>query len=151
MPSYFPPRLSSFHQDVGHKSESERDQEQHVFITSEPEIAEIHQVVTNHSTHPGVVQPDSPLADLEKYVRTDDPAGPQALPLSVCFKNVTTYGRSLGSSSVKTLGHAVWRTLTMQDIYEPTLKKWLHHRSAADERALIRDFSGVVRNGEMML
>ena len=148
MPSYFPPRLSSFQQDASHKSESERDQEQHVFAISEPEVAKIHKTVTNHS-NPGAPSPH--LEELEKYIRSNDPAGPQALPLSVCFKNLTTYGQPLGSTSVKTLGKAIWRTLTMQDIYEATLKKLVHRNAGNRGHALIRDFSGVVRNGEMML
>lgn len=148
MPSYLPPRLHSFSQHGEHKSESERDQEQHVFVTSEAEVAEIHHVVTNHSA---ALDKSPHLAEFEKYVRDSDQAGSRPLPLSVCFKNVTTYGHARGSSNVKTLGKALWRTLTLQDIYEATVKKLSRAKNGSDGFKLIRDFSGVVRNGEMML
>jgi hypothetical protein len=133
--------------------ESERDQEQHVFVSAEydNEIAEIHRAVTNHSVSKPGENTSPHLADLEKYIRAYDPAGPQSIPLSVCFKDITTYGQPLDSSSVKTLGTALWRTLTFQDVYEATLKKAFSRDESSSGHALIRDFSGVVRNGEMML
>ena len=153
MPSYLSPRLSSFNHNVDHNAESERDQEQHVFVSPEcdNEIAEIHRAVTNHSISKPTENTFPHLADLEKYIRANDPAGLQPIPLSVCFKNLTTYGQPLNSSSVKTLGTALWRTLTFQDIYEATFKKFIASKGASRGHALIRDFSGLVRNGEMML
>jgi hypothetical protein len=88
---------------------------------------------------------------LEEYLRKEQQNTTRPLPLSVCFKNLSTYGRPGGSVPVKTLKHAIWRTLTFQDVYEWTLKRYISPTKVEDGHALIRDFSGVVRNGEMML
>jgi hypothetical protein len=150
MPSFLGPRLSSYNQDTSHKEECERDQQQHVFVTSEPGVAEFHRVITESARKSDLAW--SPhLAELNEYVRSDDPASPKALPLSVCFEDLTTYGRPLGSITVTTLGHAIWRTLTLQDVYESTLGKFVGLRHADGSHALIRNFSGVCRNGEMTL
>jgi hypothetical protein len=55
---------------------------------------------------------------------------------------------------VKTLGAALWRTLTFRDIYEWTVQPWVttkNPQKVLKGRQLIRDFSGVVQSGEMML
>lgn len=110
---------------------------------TEHAVADIHRVITE--TH------DNPkFRNLEKYLE-DDEGGPRSAPLSVCFKSVTVYGRPGGAAPVKTLGDAIWRTLTLQDIYELTLKRFVSPIKAETGQALIRDFSGVLRNGQMML
>lgn len=154
MPSYVTPRVRpSAHDRKSDESCVERDQEQHVFVTSltEENIAEIHNVVTKSSLHQGPDSHTPHLDDLKEYVKQDEPSGPQSVPLSVCFKNVSTFGSSAGSTTVKTLKDAIWRTLTLQDIYEWTLKRVLAPDREKGGRALIHDFSGVVRNGQMML
>ena len=54
-------------------------------------------------------------------------------------------------TDVKTLGTALWRTLTFQDVYEWTIQPWLSRKEPQSGRPLIRDFSGAVRSGEIML
>lgn len=149
MPSYLPPirRLSTYsHADADSYRERQQDDVEHVYITPQIEeaAAQLHQSVTDQSTKADHVDP--PFRDFEEYIRTHD----RPLPLSVCFKNLMTYGQSGGAARTKTAKDAVWRTLTMQDIYESTIQPFLSSKKSQG-RPLIRDFSGVVRNGQMML
>lgn len=91
------------------------------------------------------------FAKFEEYLREDQGNGPEPIPVSVCFKNVSTYGRQSGDVPVKTVWDAVRRTLMLQDIYESTLKKIVSPEKVEHGRALIQDFTGVVKSGEMML
>ncbi|KAK6725417.1 hypothetical protein SNK04_004222 [Fusarium graminearum] len=146
-----PPTLLSrtnTHEHHTHHPESTQDSQEgvtHVTIDDETEhaVAGLHKAVTEPHVN-------SAVEDLEKYLQNDQTT-PGPPPLSVCFKSVTTYGRAGGAAPVKTLKEAIWRTLTFQDIYEVTLKKIVSPAKAEDGRPLIRDFSGVVRNGQMML
>ncbi|CAI6094480.1 unnamed protein product [Clonostachys chloroleuca] len=139
---------------------TEHDLNQHVFVTAEAEdtVTELHRVISKQTKH---AEPDTSTTpafeDFEKYLRSTQENAetqakkPQPVPLSVCFKSITTYGRQGGPKSVKTLKDAIWRTLTLQDIYEATLKRLIFPDRVENGQALIRDFSGVVRNGQMML
>ncbi|KAH7115454.1 ABC-2 type transporter-domain-containing protein [Dactylonectria estremocensis] len=148
MPPFLPPlRLANSNHGPGFQApEREADQISHVFATREAEetIAELHNAITNES--------DPTFSALGKYLRDEQQSRIQAFPLSVCFKSVSTYGRPGGTAPVKTLKDAIWRTLTFQDVYEWTfIKRVISPAKVYNGQALIRDFSGVVRNGEVML
>lgn len=68
----------------------------------------------------------------------------------VCFEDLSTYGTADATQSAKTLGTALWRTLTFRDVYE-----WVAPNSLLtnekNQRAIISNFTGVVNSGEMML
>lgn len=144
----FPPPLRLTHSSHGQPLQHPRhdaDQSSHVVLSSEAEgaLAGLHSTITN--------EPDPGTSELGKYLQDDQLARTQAFPLSVCFKSVSTYGLPGGIAPVRTLRDAIWRTLTFQDIYEWTLKRMIYPQHTENGQALIRDFSGVVRNGEMML
>lgn len=71
--------------------------------------------------------------------------------LAVSFRDVTTWGIEGEATTTKTFVDAVRRTLVMRDIYEWTIKPWLRKPSRDECRPLIRNISGAVRDGEMML
>jgi len=72
--------------------------------------------------------------------------------LGVCFNDVSTWADpKSGNTTVKTLKNALWRTLTGQDLYEWTIGRLKSRPSPDTGRLLIRNFSGVVRGGEIML
>lgn len=155
MPSYlFPLNRASTHEPAEVVQHDEDDQISHVAATAEDEeaVADLHKTITGKS-HPAQQQTKvaGPFAGFEDYLRSGEEDGAPSVPLSVCFKGVTTYGRQEGASSAKTLKDAIVRTLTMQEIYEWTLKRLISPERVESGRALIRDFTGVVRNGEMML
>lgn len=153
MPSYlFPLNRASAH-EVVEPPRPEDDQASHVAATLENEeaVAGLHQTITGQSYLAEKRRSTGPFAGFEDYLRRNEEEGAPAVPLSVCFKNVTTYGRQEGAASAKTLKDAIIRTLTFQDIYEWTLKRLISPERVENGRALIRDFTGVVRNGEMML
>lgn len=143
MPAYPPVRHGSSHHGL-EPQQRDPDQISHVDVSVEAEdtIADLHQTITIE---------DPVFSDLKKYLNDDQGSRPQPFPLSVCFKSVSTYGRPGGAAPVKTLKDAIWRTLTFQDVYEWTFKKLISPDKIENGQALIRDFSGVVRNGEMML
>jgi len=120
-------------------------------------IATLHRTITGRShAHDDESDSDAQsqsgsFAKFEEYLREDQGKGPEAIPVSVCFKNVSTYGRKSGDVPVKTVWDAVRRTLMLQDIYESMLKKIVSPEKIEHGRALIRDFTGVVKSGEMML
>lgn len=88
---------------------------------------------------------------LEKERRGKHDGGFPLKHLAVSFKDVTTWGIGGEAVTTKTFVDAVWRTLIMRDIYEWTIKPWLHKPSRDECRPLIRNISGAVRDGEMML
>ena len=71
--------------------------------------------------------------------------------LAVRFNDITTWGLGGESASVKTLRDAVVRTAILRDVYEWTIKPWFRKPTKNDARPLIRNISGAVRDGEMML
>ena len=75
--------------------------------------------------------------------------------LGVRFKNVTTWGVASGGEGerlgIKTFPKAIGRSLVGIDLYEWFVKPLLRKEKKVPKRALIRDASGLVRDGEMML
>jgi hypothetical protein len=71
--------------------------------------------------------------------------------LAVRFQNVTTWGSGGGPSSVKTLKDAIVGTAVLGGLYQWTVKPWIRKPSNTDARPLIRNVSGCVKDGEMML
>lgn len=158
MPSYLlSPRQEVSGDPLQH---SQEDENNHVFVTDEAAgtVNQLHRALSEPNPPQQLRQNeekqlDPDFAELESYLRTeDDPsAWPAPAPLSVCFKSISTYGTKAGPESIKTVRDAIWRTLTFQDMYEATLKKLVSPEKIEQGRPLIRDFSGVVKNGEMML
>ncbi|SPO07766.1 probable ATP-binding multidrug cassette transport protein [Cephalotrichum gorgonifer] len=154
MPSYlFPLNRASAPEQSSDAAQNEGDHTSHVDVTDEAEdvIAELHHTITGQSFNTSKEDHGGAFAGFEAYLRGDGQTGPQSIPLSVCFKSVTTYGQQQGTTFAKTVKDAIFRTLTLQDIYEWTLKRVISPVRAENGRALIRDFTGVVRSGEMML
>ncbi|KAF4459467.1 ABC multidrug transporter [Fusarium albosuccineum] len=146
MPSY----LRQGIEPLPHTVEHDQDQDPHVFLTAEIEntIGELHREISRYS------QPASHdnFADFEKYLRRDqDQDSPGSVPLSVCFKSVTAYGQQTGRGSVKTLKDAIWEALTLKSIYNAVFGRLISPPKMEDGNPLIRDFTGLVKNGQMML
>ncbi|KAL1955741.1 hypothetical protein VTO42DRAFT_8139 [Malbranchea cinnamomea] len=144
---------SSFNEwDGAETAESINDASSHVNPSQQDEkaLAALHWTLTRE----GESHYAEPHSSLDKYLRDWRPreeSGKSLGRLGVCFKNVTTWAERNNHLNKKTLGDALWRTLTFQDIYELTFKKWLSSRKLEEGRPLIRDFSGVVRSGEILL
>lgn len=93
-----------------------------------------------------------PHSSFDKFLVDEVHAGKRKKTnLGVGFRSLTTWGKSESQANVKTFATAMWRTLTLQDVYEWTLKPWVTKTEPENGRPLIRDMSGVVRSGEMML
>ena len=124
----------------------------HLAQGDEEAIADIHHLLTakgpSEDTRPVYPEPHS---SFDKFLESEVHAGKKRSNLGVCFKSLTTWGGGETQVNVKTLATAVWRTLTLQDIYEWTIKPWIADNEPQNGRPLIRDLSGVVRSGEMML
>lgn len=133
------------------RSSVDTDTSPRVQLSHEDEgaLADIHRVLTEKS-HPDH-QYAEPHSSFDKFLEAESQAGKRRHNLGVCFQSLTTWGEGDGHSKVKTVGTSLWRTLTLQDIYEWTIKPWISNRKPQDGRPLIRDFSGVVQNGEIML
>jgi ABC-type multidrug transport system ATPase subunit len=134
-----------------HSDEESLESHVHVTREAEDEVAELYSVLSRRTTRH---YPDKHQAFDDFLQQENDGLERQGicLPrLGVCFKDLTTWGGGETHAPVKTLKTAVWRTLTGQDIYEWTLGKVLSKPKPQDGRPLIRNFSGVVRSGEMML
>jgi len=72
--------------------------------------------------------------------------------LGILFKDITTWGAPTDYKA-KTFARAVQRSLTGRDLYESWLRPWIR-RWVTDttlKQVLIRDITGLVRDGEMML
>lgn len=96
-----------------------------------------------------------PHGGLDKFLRMEnvhkESKGIRPRTLGVRFKGVTTWGVATAEAEgVNTFAKALKRTLTARNLYD-----WLIYplfRKANKPRiALIRDVSGLVRDGEMML
>lgn len=98
----------------------------------------------------GVHKEFSEFLEKEKE-RGKDSAGLPQRRLAVSFKDITTWGLGDESTTAKTFVDAVVRTLILRDIYEWTIKPWLRKPSQDECRPLIRNISGAVRDGEIML
>lgn len=136
---------------AGHEASCE-DHGPRVQVSHEDEdaIADIHRTLTEKS-HSGPVQYPEPHSSFDKFLEEQVQGGKKRSNLGVSFQSVSTWGDGDGHANVKTLGTALWRTLTFQDIYEWTIQPWASAKKPEDGRQLIRDFSGVVESGEMML
>ncbi|KAJ6016663.1 hypothetical protein N7451_000042 [Penicillium sp. IBT 35674x] len=123
----------------------------HVSHEDEDAIAHIHRTLTDKS-HPGAShQYSEPHSSFDKFLEEQVQSGKKRVNIGVSFQTVSTWGEGNGHDDVKTLGTALWRTLTLQDIYEWTIQPWQTKKKPQEGRPLIRDFSGVVESGEMML
>lgn len=88
----------------------------------------------------------------EGHLEKRTESGESAKKLGVVFKNVTVKGVDSGASFVRTLPDAILGTFG-PDLYH-ILSNWipaLRFGKQPDLRDLIRDFTGVVRHGEMLL
>lgn len=139
--------------NADHADETGSANESHVYITqdSEDAVAEVYRVLSG--------QPSSQYSNthqvfndfLQRENEELKKVGRAPARLGVCFKDLSTWGVGGQHAPVKTLKQALWRTLTGQDIYEWTLKRLISRPRPEDGRPLIRNFSGVVRSGEIML
>lgn len=118
-----------------------------VSLADEDAIADIHRTLTEKTAEDKYPEPHS---SFDKFLE-EQTQGRKRSNLGVCFQSLSTWGDGDSHAGVKTLGTALWRTLTMQDIYEWTIQPWLSKKKPEEGRQLIRDFSGVVQSGEIML
>lgn len=114
----------------------------------EDAIADIHRSLTEKSLS-NQKYPE-PHSSFDKFLE-EQVQGKKRSNLGVCFQSLSTWGEGDSHADVKTLGTALWRTLTMQDIYEWTIQPWITKKNPQEGRQLIRDLSGVVHSGEIML
>ncbi|KAL5364493.1 ABC-2 type transporter-domain-containing protein [Aspergillus floccosus] len=121
----------------------------HLSHGDEDVIATIHRTLTEAPEHAQAYA--EPHSSFDKFLEDELRAGKKRSNLGVCFRSLSTWGEGEDHADVKTLGTALWRTLTFQDIYEWTIKSWVSKKEPQSGRPLIRDFSGVVRSGEIML
>jgi hypothetical protein len=114
------------------------------------QLADLHHQTTQHS-HTGPEEKNGARAEFRDYIR-ESTLGNKCYPKhrGVCFDSLSVYGSSVSGHSAKTLGTALWRTLTFQDILEQILPSSLRLQKCRP-KAIISDFSGVVRSGQMML
>ena len=151
------PAPSASHQSYRRPSyveDSAQDNISHVEFDQEAEnaIAEFHRVLTREPLHqyPEAHQAFDSFLQNENKAYTN--AGVVQPRLGVCFKDLTTWVNvGTGSAAVKTLKDTMWRTLTGRDIYEWTIGQLRSRPPPSTGRPLIRNFSGVVHGGEMML
>lgn len=123
----------------------------HVSHEDEGAIAEIHRTLTEKSLAGVHQEYPEPHSSFDKFLEEQVQGGKKRSDLGVYFQSVSTWGEGDGHVDVKTLGTALWRTLTLQDIYEWTIQPWIATKNPRNGRPLVRDFSGVVESGEMML
>lgn len=148
-----PSRVPTLHNERDrYAADRDNDSSAHVLpsYADEESVAAIHQTLTgaDESEYP------EPQATLDKYFKNRRPKEQSGKPLGrlgVCFKNLTTWAERNDHLSTKTLRDALWRTLTFQDIYEWTIKPWLFPTKMEHGKKLIRDFSGTVGSGEILL
>lgn len=145
------PHSSSFVSGQDAPQPEEHGPRVHVSHEDEDAIAEIHRTLTDKG-HTGAYQEYSePHFSFDKFLAEQVRGGKKRSNLGVCFQSVSTWGEGNGHADVKTLGTALWRTLTLQDIYEWTIQPWLSTKKPQNGRPLIHNFSGVVESGEVML
>lgn len=151
MPAHLHPHLHNTLAPTQDSQSTDADTSPRVHLSHEDEdaIADIHRTLTEKS-HPDPGYPE-PHSSFDKFLAAEFHAGKRRSNLGVCFQSLTTWGEGDGHSKVKTVGTALWRTFTFQDIYEWTVKRWISDKKPQDGRPLIRDFSGVVQNGEILL
>ncbi|RAL09122.1 putative ABC multidrug transporter [Aspergillus homomorphus CBS 101889] len=153
MPPHPVPHLhSSAASPEGPRDHDDGAPSSHVFLSreDEDELAEIHRTLTAPRRQDAREYAE-PHSSFDKFLDEEVRAGKMKSNLGVCFQSLSTWGDGEEHVKVKTLGTALWRTLTLQDVYEWTIKPWVSKKKPEDGRQLIRDFSGVVRSSEMML
>ena len=136
-----------------HKRESQLE-DVHATVQASPaeleRLADLHRQTTQNS-YPGLKEKGEVHAEFRDHLRENDLGGKwNPKHQGVCFDSLSVFGFSKSGHSAKTLGTALWRTLTFQDILEQIAPSWFRLRKARS-RAIISDFSGVVNSGEMML
>ncbi|KAE8415395.1 hypothetical protein BDV36DRAFT_285413 [Aspergillus pseudocaelatus] len=140
---------------ANHEAESPSDtvSSPRVYLSHDDEdaIAEIRRTLTEISHHNPQQGYPEPHSSFDKFLEAELQAGRKKSNLGVCFQSLSTWGDGEEHTDVKTLGTALWRTLTFQDVYEWTIQPWLSRKEPQSGRPLIRDFSGAVRSGEIML
>ena len=150
-PLHSHPHSSSF--ASGQEASVSEDHGPRVHVSHEDEdaIANIHRTLTDKSQHGASQQYSEPHSSFDKFLEEQVQNGKKRANIGVCFQSISTWGDGNGHDDVKTLGTALWRTLTLQDIYEWTIQPWRATKKPEQGRPLIKDFSGVVKSGEMML
>lgn len=150
-----PPYYGSSHRPKDHieAAEPSTENDTAVLEVSPAELerlGDLHRQTTQNS-HAGLAEKNETQAEFHDFLHENNPGGkwyPEHR--GVCFDSLSVFGSSGSGHSAKTLGTALWRTLTFQDILEQILPSSLRlHRG--QPKAIISDFSGVVRSGEMML
>ena len=149
------PVVPSYRRQASEVSYADRDEISRVETGQDAleAITELHRVLSGQEQQVSQQYPEAHLAFddfLQKENAAREEAGLAQARLGVYFKDVTTWGAGGTHAPVKTLKDALWRTLTCQDLYEWTFGR-LSKPKPEDGRPLIRNFSGVVRGGEIML
>lgn len=149
-PLHSRPHNSSF---ASGEASSSGDHGPRVYVSHEDEdaIADIHHTLTEKDHSASDQMYSEPHSSFDKFLEEQVQGGKKRSHLGVCFQSLSTWGEGNGHANIKTLGMALWRTMTLQDIYEWTIQPWLSSKEPQSGCALIRDFSGVVDSGEMML
>lgn len=139
--------------EVGRRHETQPEDAQTVVQASAEELeklADLHRQITQNS-HAGLEEKYDVHKEFREYLQENDLGGKwYPRHQGVCFDSLSVFGSSSSGHSAKTLGTALWRTLTFQDILEQIAPSCSNLRKAKSQ-AIISDFSGVVRSGEMML
>ncbi|THC93033.1 hypothetical protein EYZ11_007487 [Aspergillus tanneri] len=153
MPAHLHPHLHgapshASNQEAGSQADIIASPRVHLSFEDGDAIAEIHRTLTEVNHQQEYPEPHS---SFDKFLEAELQAGKKRSNLGVYFQSMSTWGDGDDHADVKTLGTALWRTFTFQDVYEWTIKPWLSSKKPQDGRQLIRDFSGVVRSGEIML
>lgn len=133
-------------QETGSPTDRPSSPQVHLSYGDENAIAEIHRTLTKKDH-----DYSEPHSSFDRFLETEHQAGRKKPNVGVCFQSLSTLGGGGEHVNVKTLGTALWRTLTFQDVYEWTIKPWMRKPKPQNGRHLIRDFDGVVRSGEIML
>lgn len=150
-----PPYYGSSHRPKDHVEAAESPAENEsagleVSLAELERLGDLHRQTTRTS-HAGLAEKNETQAEFHDFLQDNNPGGkwyPEHR--GVCFDSLSVFGSSGSGHSAKTLGTAFWRTLTFQDILEQILPSSLQLRGG-QPKAIISDFSGVVRSGEMML
>lgn len=156
MPAHFSPHLQGNRFASPQNAESRDDSidhspRVHLSLADGEAIADIHHLLTTKSLEEPRPEYPEPHSSFDKFLEAEVQAGKKRSNLGVSFKSLTTWGGGETQVNVKTLASAFWRTLTLQDIYEWTIKPCITDKKPQNGRPLLRDLSGVVRSGEMML
>lgn len=113
-------------------------------------LGDIHRQTTRNS-HAGFDEKDDSHTEFKDFLQDNNPEGKwYPAHQGVCYDSLSVFGSSGTKRSAKTLGTAIWRTLTFQDVLEKVIPSSLKLRTA-QPKPILSDFSGVVRSREMLL